>query len=400
MVSLTNRWVQAPLFDGQGNWGSLTDDRAAAYRYTETRLSKFADEILFNKFYMPIVDWVPTFDGTGTEPLILPALLPVVLINGQFGIATGATTHIPSFEYKSMLKCLRAIYEGAEIEPKLLYKTLKFRSVFGGEERELTSKEEKQERMQVFTTVKGRVTLWSNPVFDGKRTIIATKFAVNSMPIEKLEKIEGIAEVRDDSSKKDKYGTLTVLLKKNLTSKAIEKLVKRVDTELSASKTYNQNRTERYIDDVGQAAARVVPLSVTDLLKAWVKWRIELERRACSYWINEDDKEIRRLDLLAQAVDLIDFIVSLVKDAKLTEEQVYEKYSKKAKVTMDEAKYVLGRPIISLRKLEKKKLAEQREAVVKHKETLEKRKKKPEPFMAKQLEDFAKLVNTDDKEKK
>lgn len=397
MISLTNRWVQAPMFDGQGNWGSLTDHAVAAYRYTETRLSKFADLVMFNPFYMPVVEYVPTFDGSSVEPLILPALLPVLLINGQFGIAAGATANLPSCEYNSVLKALKAAYEGQEIDAKFLYSTLKFRTVFGGQERKLEDKEAKIARMGAFKTVKGKVTMWSNPVFDGKYTITATRFAINEMEkaIEKLAALPFVAQVRDDSGKKDKYGTLTVVLKKTLTTKEFEKAVKKIDNELSISKTFNQNRTQRYIDDKGRPQAKVVTKSITDFFNDWVKWRTELEKKACTYWIGEADKEIRRLDLLAQAVDLIDFIISLVKNEKLDEQQVYEAYAKKAKCTTDEAKYVLGRPIISLRKLEKKKLAEERKAVVDKKDGLEKRRKKPGPYMAKQLEEFTKLVETD-----
>lgn len=89
LVKMTNTNAAAPTFEGDGNWGSLSNGSAAAMRYTECRLSKFADEILFNKFYMPAVDYVPNFDGSGKEPLLLPALLPMVLLNGRFGIAQG-----------------------------------------------------------------------------------------------------------------------------------------------------------------------------------------------------------------------------------------------------------------------------------------------------------------------
>lgn len=397
MISLTNRWVQAPMFDGQGNWGSLTDHAVAAYRYTETRLSKFADTVMFNPFYMPVVDYVPTFDGSSVEPLILPALLPVLAINGQFGIAAGATSNLPSFEYLSVLKVLKAVYEGEELDAKLLYKTLKFRTVFGGHERKIEEKETKQLRMDVFRTVKGKVSLYSDTKYDGKYTITVTRFAINEMEkiIEKLNAFPFVAQARDDSGKKDKYGVLTVVLKKTLTTKEFEKAVKKVDNELSISKTFNQNRTRRYIDEVGRPQASVITRSMTEFFVDWVKWRTELEKKACTYWIGEADKEIRRLDLLAQAVDLIDFIISLVKNEKLDEQGVYDAYAKKAKCTSEEAKYVMGRPIISLRKLEKKKLAEERKAVVDKKTGLEGRRKKPGPFMAKQLEEFTKLVDVD-----
>lgn len=397
MISLTNRWVQAPMFDGQGNWGSLTDHAVAAYRYTETRLSKFADTVMFNPFYMPVVEYVPSFDGATTEPLVLPALLPILAINGQFGIAAGATANLPSFEYLSVLKVLKAVYEGEELDAKLLYKTLRFRTVFGGHERKIEDKEVKQLRMDTFRTVKGKVSLYSDVKYDGKYTVTVTRFAINEMEkiLEKLNALPFVAQARDDSSKKDKYGVLTIVLKKTLTTKEFEKAVRKIDSEMSISKTFNQNRTSRYIDEVGRPQAKVVTKSMTQFFEDWIKWRTDLEKKACTYWIGESDKEIRRLDLLAQAVDLIDFIISLVKNDKLDEQGVYDAYAKKAKCTSEEAKYVMSRPIISLRKLEKKKLAEERKLEIEKKTCLEGRRKKPWPHMAKQLNDFAKLVDTD-----
>ena len=100
MVKMTNvngvvSNIPIGLFEGEGNWGSLSNSAAAAMRYTEARLSKFSDEVLFNKFYMPVVRMIPNFDSSTVEPLILPALLPLVLLNGRSGIAPVATTNIP-----------------------------------------------------------------------------------------------------------------------------------------------------------------------------------------------------------------------------------------------------------------------------------------------------------------
>ena len=84
-----------PLVDGQGNWGSPDDPKSfAAMRYTEAKLSKFA-EVLLGELGQGTVDWVPNFDGTMQEPLVLPAKLPHVLLNGGTGIAVGMATDIP-----------------------------------------------------------------------------------------------------------------------------------------------------------------------------------------------------------------------------------------------------------------------------------------------------------------
>lgn len=394
IVGLANKWVQVPLFEGHGNWGSLTDPSFAAHRYTEARLSKFSDEVLFNKFYLPVIQYVPNYDSSSVEPLVLPALLPTILINGHFGIATAATAKIPSFKYRSVLKLLRSIYEGAAIEPKLLYKTLEFRTVFGGQERDLTDPLAKQARMSVFKAIKGKVSLYSNPTFDAKaRVVKTTKFAVSKMEsvLGKMLSLDGVAAARDDSTKNDKYGELNVVMRKGLDTKAQAKLLKRIDYELSVDINFNLNFTERYIDSEGQGQAAMKPMCLVDMLTEWVKWRTDLEKRACQYWVDQAAKEIRRLELLMLAVDNRKLIIeSLDKDLSQDDLEIW--LAKKLKITKEDAHTIYQLRVIQLRKLERRSLEVEMKEVKSKKAELEQRKKKPEPHMAKQLESFVKLV--------
>ena len=86
--------LRYPLIDGQGNWGSIDGDNQAAMRYTECRLSKISEELMFD-IEKDTVSWGPNYDGTTEEPLVLPAKLPVLLLNGVAGIAVGMATNIP-----------------------------------------------------------------------------------------------------------------------------------------------------------------------------------------------------------------------------------------------------------------------------------------------------------------
>lgn len=392
MVGMTNvgrtvNNVRVGLIEGEGNWGSLSGLTAAAMRYTEARLSKFSDEVLFNKFYLPAMQRVPNFDSSTVEPLVLPALLPVLFLNGRFGIAPGATTSIPSFEGNSVLALLKLAYEGEELTPKLLSKTLTAVTTYGGTE--ITKKEEG--RTALFSGKKGSVTMQSYHEYDErKRTITFTKFANYKFEkiIEKVMAFEGVQSVQDMSTPKDKYGKLVVTLKRQGDHRT-PKLVKRVVEHMQTKESYVLNFTRRSKDDLGQSEASMIAMPLVKAFSRWVKWRISLEQKACGYWIREDEKEIRRIDLLMQAVDLIDFIVKLLKDKKLkSNDEVYKAYAAKAKVEFEEAKYVLGRPIISLRNMSKADLLAQRKQVEKNKAKLEKRKKKPLPHMIAQLEDF------------
>ncbi len=387
------------LMDGEGNWSSMSNGSAAAMRYTEVRLSKFSDEVLFNKFYMPVVKMVPNFDSSTEEPLILPALLPVVLLNGRFGIAPGATTNIPSMEPRSLLKVLAAAYQGKELTPKFLASTLRLVSTFGGVESDEALAD--PERRAIFKSTRGRTTLSSTYEFDEKkRTLTYTRFAVDSLPsaIDKLMKSPYVQHARDGSSVTDKYGTLEVMLKRVDDSK-LDHVIEKVDALLTSRENVVLNFTIRSVSEDGQSQAVVKPMILSEMLTRWVKWRTNLEVKACKYWIGEDDKEIRRLELLCQAVDLLDFLVSLLKNKKLTQQDVYQAYAKKAKIELEESKYVLNRPIISLRNLERVELEAKIEEIRKHRSELVSRSKNPEKFMLGQLKHLRTLIQDSPKEK-
>lgn len=375
------------FIEGQGNWGSLSEPGFAAMRYTEARLSKFADAVLFDKFYLPVVESVPNYDSKDEEPLVLPALLPVLFLNGRFGIAPGATASIPSFDANTVLEVLSKAYSGEEITSKMLAKTLRVVSTFGGRE---TGKSD-EKRKELFTSTRGSVILHSKHEYnEKKRTLTFTTFAYSKLDkaIEKMRAFEGVKDVYDDSETSDKYGKLVVVFKPQ-NDKRIQRLIVRCAEFMTARESFVLNFTRRYKDETGQAAAQMRAMTLTKAFTLWVKWRTSLEKKACAYWILKDEEEIKRLSLLIQACDLIDFIVKLLKDKKLkSADEVYKMYAKKAGVTFDDAKYVMGRPIISLRNMSKSELLDERKNVEKNKATLEKRRKNPLPSMLKQLDTF------------
>jgi len=113
-----------PLIDGQGNFGSVDGDPAAAYRYTECRLAKFAEEVLAD-IDQETVDFAPNFDGTTTEPVLLPSRVPNLLVNGSSGIAVGMATNIPPHNLAEVCDAAVAIIKEPKIETKDLMKIMK-----------------------------------------------------------------------------------------------------------------------------------------------------------------------------------------------------------------------------------------------------------------------------------
>src|SRR5207253_11313316 len=95
--------LRYPLIDGQGNFGSVDGDPPAAYRYTEARLSRIADELL-SDIYKETVDWAPTYDNSSVEPTVLPARLPNLLVNGSTGIPVGMASNLPPHNLNEIIE--------------------------------------------------------------------------------------------------------------------------------------------------------------------------------------------------------------------------------------------------------------------------------------------------------
>lgn len=401
MVNMTNSHSSVsnaivPLFDGEGNWGSLSDSGFAAMRYTETRLSPFTDSVIFDRFYLPAVEMCPNFDSSREEPVVLPALLPIALLNGKSGIAPGARAEIPAVDLKSLIKVLKDGFSGTELDAKYLYKNVRFVSTFGGVEIPPSTKEEKADRIAIFKARKGSFMLRSNPEFDQvKGTATVTRFAnIGNMEklILKLLKIDNVQSADDMSSKHDKYGTLAIRFKKKLSDGDFKKLKAKVEGALSSKEQVILNFTERYKDAEGQGQARIKAMSITDMLKNWIIWRTELERTACEHWIKEAAKDIRKLELLIIAVDNREVIIKSLNDRKRTQDELEAWLAKQLKVTKEEAHSIYQLRVIQLRALEKDGLQAKRKEVIEQKKELESRKKKPAPYIVKQLETFAKFA--------
>ncbi len=123
--------MRYPLIDGEGNFGSRDGDEAAAYRYTEARLTKFA-EVLLSEIDLGTVDFIPNYDGTREEPTVLPARLPVVLLNGASGIAVGMATEIPSHNLNEVSAAAIAMIRDPELNITGLMKYIKGPDFPGG----------------------------------------------------------------------------------------------------------------------------------------------------------------------------------------------------------------------------------------------------------------------------
>lgn len=385
------------LIHGEGNWGTMNDP-AAAYRYTNMKLSKYADVVFFDKFYLPTVDYTPNYDGSKMEPVILPSLLPNAILNGNFGITPGVNTRTPSFTLDSVLKVLRAALEAGECTPKMCM-PLVFNTKYGG--RALVNKEE---YMKFYKTGKGKVmfeSVHSEP--DAKNSIRFDRFAPLSdmeKTLVKVDSIPGVAQTRDDSDKHDIYQVAYVVtFAKTLKGDALKQAIRKVENAFSASWGFSVQVTDRTLNPDGSMKVKLKPTTIPKLIQQWIDYRIALEVRACEYWMGERKKEIAHQELLRKAIKMIDFLFKAVK-SKGSREDYYNYIAKGMKITFDEAKVVGNLPLVSLRSMEDKDLVAKIKELEAEYKTYEGRKKNPKKYIVGHLDVIEKELKGSSKEKK
>lgn len=393
MVGMTNRNSPFPFIKGDGNWGSMTEPAYAAMRYTEARMGINAETLLFDRFYTPVLEFVPNFDGAGKEPLILPAILPVLLLTGKVGIAPGATTMIPSATFKSLIAFLKATYAMGKLDLMTALKTLRFTSTSGGVEILPKTPEEREARKAFFTTINGKIRLGSTHTYDDKTaTLTFTAFADHwdiSKVIDKVLKIEGVMSATDDTTKHDKYARLVIKYRRGIRGAQAQTLTNKIVAALTTTQHVVLNFTERYVDEkTGKGEARMKPMSLMKFFSEWIKYRVDLERRACAYWIGQASKHIRRLELLMMACDNLEFLFQLLK-SKLDRPAMNARIAKQFKITVEEANIITDMKYYQLSRLERDALEAQKQKVIKDRAGLAKRRDNPMPYMAQQLDSFA-----------
>lgn len=382
------------LIQGEGNWGTMTDP-PAAYRYTCAKLSRYSDLVFFDKFYLPVIEYVPNYDGSKEEPLVLPALLPNTILNGNFGITPGVQTRTPSYTLKSVLAVLEEAFKAGKCTPEMCLK-LDFITKYGGVV--YKTKALKKELLEFYKTGKGKFTVESvasQP--NSKNEIRIDAFA----PIANLEKtltevenIKGVIGTRDDGDKSDRYQKAYVIsLAKNLKGALRDEVIRKVMAAFSADVSYSVQATERYVKENGEAAARLFSTTVPELIQLWMDYRIELERKACTYWIDKRKEELDDLHLLRLAVKMRDIILkALGKD--MDDDKLAEYLAKQLKITVVQANRILDLKVRQLRALEDKKLLARIKELEEESKTYEMRRRKPTSYILKHLKQLEKeLIN-------
>lgn len=302
------------LVDGQGNFGSVDGDSAAAMRYTEARLTRIAEELL-RDIEKETVDFGENFDGSLQEPLVMPAAIPNLLVNGSDGIAVGMATKIPPHNLGEVVDGIIAYIDNPQISVKELMELVPAPDFpTGGIIYGYAGVHE------AYATGRGRVVMRAKvnmeEIRPGREALIITEipYQVNkSVLIEKIaglvrdKKIEGISDLRDES---DRDGMRIVIeLKKDAVPLVVENQLYKF-TQLQ--QTFGVNM-------VALVNGRPKTLTLTDAIHHYVDHRHDVVTRRTQYELRKAEERAHILEGLTLALDHLDAIITIIRHSEDTE---------------------------------------------------------------------------------
>jgi len=316
MVRMAQEWsLRYPLVDGQGNFGSIDGDNAAAMRYTEVRMRKIAEEMLVD-IEKNTVDHQLNFDDSLKEPVVLPTQLPNLLLNGASGIAVGMATNMAPHNLSQVVDGIVAYIDDSEIEMTELIKLVQAPDfptggIIYGYDGVLNAFETGRGRV----VLRGELTIEETP--SGRERIVVTSipYMVNKAEMIRKtadlvneKKIEGIADLNDES---DRNGMRIVydLKRDAIPSIVINKLYQMTALQSSFS-----------VNNVCLVNGRPMTLNLKELIHYFVEHRHEVVVRRTEYDLGEAEKKAHVLEGLLIALDNLDAVIALIRASKTPDE--------------------------------------------------------------------------------
>ncbi|HNR88239.1 MAG TPA: DNA gyrase subunit A [Spirochaetota bacterium] len=345
--------MRVPLVDGQGNFGSVDGDPPAAYRYTEARLQKFAEELL-RDIDKETVDFTDNFDETKREPLVLPASFPNLLVNGSAGIAVGMATNIPPHNLGEVIDATVRLIDNPDMTVKELMKVIKgpdfpTAGIIMGSEGIYNA----YAKGKGGIIVRGRIEMEESK--KGRETIIITeipyqvnKAAMISRIAELVNNrvIEGIAELRDES---DRTGMRIVIgLKKDANAAVI------------INQLYKHSPLQTSFGITLLALVNNEPkiLNLKGILSNYILHRKTVIVRRTQFDLRKAEERAHILEGLKIALDNIDEVIAIIRASKDADE-AGARLIKRFKLTEIQAKAILEMRLQRLTSLEVKKIVEE-----------------------------------------
>jgi len=358
MVRMAQEWsLRYTLVDGQGNFGSIDGDSPAAMRYTEAKLKKISDELL-SDINKETVDFQPNFDDTLSEPTVLPAKFPNLLVNGSSGIAVGMATNMAPHNLSEVIDGTIHYIDNNDCSIDDLIQHIKAPDfptggiIYGY-----------QGVKSAFETGKGRIVMRAKATIDinenEKDNIIVTEipYMVNKANmIEKTaylineKKLEGISDIRDES---DRNGLRIVyeLKRDSIPNVILNNLYK-----------YTQLQSSFGVNNVALVKGRPKILNLKELIKNYVEHRHEIVVRRTKYDLKEAEKRSHILKGYIIALDNIDDIINMIKKSKNPEEAKLS-LIKTYKLSETQSKAILEMRLQKLTGLEREKINKENDEI-------------------------------------
>jgi topoisomerase-4 subunit A len=379
---LTQVTTDTPPVTGVGNWGSIIDPPGAP-RYTNVMMSPFG-ETFFHKHYLPVVPMVDNYDGKNKEPLVLPALLPNILMNGATGIGLGMSTNYPSFAPPSLLSVLADLASGKELSDKVIASRLVLTHKYGGVPADPV--EAKKSLLTLLAEPKASLK-WTSP-FDVNRDakeITISNFGPEISPVRLIERwVKQQPEVAMVYS--GRGVSYTIRCRRDLNFNDFDLFVKKFQSQVSSTTSYDLYATQRVPrkEDPSKYDVKFARLSLRRVIDAWLKYRISLEKRSLEYRVGLSEKQIAYYDLLILACSKLDVVFKALrsKDPKAI-------MVKELKITPEDADTILNLKVRQLSSLDNEEIQAKKTEEKKSLSLLKKKLSNPSAEVAAFLREYA-----------
>ncbi|MFH1940948.1 MAG: DNA gyrase subunit A [bacterium] len=345
--------LRYPMVDGQGNFGSVDGDAAAAMRYTEARLTAVAEEMI-QDIDKETVDFTPNFDESLQEPVVLPSLFPNLLVNGASGIAVGMATNIPPHNLNEVIDALIAVINRPDVGVETLMKHIHGPDfptggiIYGD-----------AGIVEAYRTGRGRIAVRARATLEkgkgGRDAIVVTEipYQVNKSnlitaiaDLVKQKKVDGISDLRDES---DRDGMRIVIeLKRDAQPQVI----------LNQLYVHTQMQTTFGVILLALVDRRPRILPLKEFLQKFIEHRHEIILRRTRFELNRAEKRAHILEGLKIAIDHIDEIVQLIKKSR-NPETAKNGLMKTFGLSEEQAKAILDMRLQRLTGLERKKIEDE-----------------------------------------
>jgi len=355
--------LRYPVVDGQGNFGSVDGDPPAAMRYTEAKLEKIAD-LMLRDIKKETIEFGPNYDDSMEEPLLLPAALPFLLINGASGIAVGMATNIPPQNITEVAAAVVAIIDNPKLTFEELLKIVKGPDfptagiIFG-----------KEGIKEAYRSGRGRITVRANVSLEtlknGKEAIIVhelpyqvnkANLIVRIAELVREKKIEGIADLRDES---DRAGMRIVIeLKRGVITRVV----------LNQLFMHTQMQINFGVNSLALVGGIPRVLTLREMIDHYILHRKDVVTRRTRFELKKAEERAHILEGLKIALDNIDEVVAIIK-ASSTVEAARIKLIKRFSLSEKQAQAILDMRLQRLTSLETRKIVDELKeliALIKH----------------------------------